>query len=679
MVNLQAIKAEWRSWSTLIFWGVVALTIFGWIAGSFELFSGIVQAIQGIVSKVGQYGEIDGISMIQEYLDGFNTLMSTFEFLTIASWAVYLFGLYKFRFSQTSTSAENNIRRVNHAAWVGIAAAFFVIVAGWAPWFMAWVFRLISWIFATISYFMFRSAFRDLESESAWSDKAQRGASLLRKSANYNIWLQFMPIIILVIGLIVLMATYQSIINSTTYGSSMGYKEYLGLYVFLGVIIGLVVLVLSILQLVYRIWGWNRIMRGEPVVASEPDCNQQRTVSHNGYCPRCGTPLTPGAKFCQSCGCSIPTAIIGQTTIAEEPIQATDLTSSIHQSENFTEAAQETNETPQIDESSYVAEGYNTDEAPSVWERYKWYFIGGAGVLVAAIILIFSLCGNSDKEIGKKYVYIDTTMFRLTDGPLGEDPIASLDYGQEVSVLDADSLWAKVKVGSKKGYVATSDLMNWEDFNPLDRAMKTDKELFSTAYTRNHRKAISTALKGRYDANLEYLGYYDTFSDGYFQDVTLITKDTSTGTREYVIYGFTEEDGEPIRLHAEIIPQGMADVKDATYRNGKYKITYRRDKSDTQKLEGAEVYSGYIDGKYEIVMNLINYGSHYKGVYYYTNKETLIDIEGESDDNNQLTLTETVNGNITGQFIGEMSWDGYSGYWLSANGEQSLIFKVTKD
>lgn len=675
MTNIIDKKAEWRSWSTLIFWGVVALTIFGWIAGVFEFFSGIVQTAQGIISKVGQYGELDGISTIQEYLDGFNTLMSTFEFLVIASWTVYLFGLYKFRFAQTSASSLACVKRINSAAWVGLVGAFFVMVAGWSPWFMAWGFRFISWIFATVSYFMFHSAFRDLECESAWSKMAQRGALLLRKSANYNIWLQFMPIIIFVIGLIVLMVTYQSIMSSSSYGL----QEYIGLYIFLGVILGLVILVLSIMQLIYRIWGWNRIMRGEPVEVLSRNQEKSKPISANGYCPRCGTPLTQDAKFCQSCGNLIPSI----PTDNIRPLDELEPNEEAAASDVNLENRQDYVDNNSAIISSDACDNFYAEEEskgnPSVWGKYKWYFIGGGGAIIAIIILFFALIGCSDKEIGKKYVYIDTTMFRQTDGPLGEDPVAELDYGQEVSVIDLDSVWTKVKLGSKKGFVASSDLMDWEDFNPLDRAMKTDNRLFSTAYTRNHRKALSTALKDHYDTNLEYLGYYDTFDDGYFQNVTLITKDNSTGTREYVIYGFTEEDSEPIRLHAETIPKGMSEVKSAIYRNGKYKISYKRDKSDTQKLKGADVYTGYIDGKYEIVMNLINYGSHYKGLYYYTKNGNTIDIEGDTDENNQLTLNETVNGNVTGQFIGEITWNDFSGYWISADGERSLIFKVTKD
>lgn len=407
--------------------------------------------------------------------------------------------------------------------------------------------------------------------------------------------------------------------------------------------------------------------------------NQARDISANGYCPRCGNPLAQDAKFCQSCGNLIPVASSsGQTTITTELTTEPESSDIASERDNINEITQRVAETHPSEEQSYAADGCES-EAPSVWEKYKWYFVSGTAVLIAAISLFFLLGRDSDKEIGKKYVYMDNTkVFRITDGELGEDPIADLDFGQEVSVLASDSLWVKVAVVGKKGYVAFSDLMDWEDFNPLKHAL-SDNEMFLSAPTRYHRRALSAEFKGRKDASLENLEYCSSFDNGYYQNVAMIVNDTSRDIREYIIYGFPEENGTAERLYSEVIPYGMSEVKDAIYKNGKYKITYKRAQADIQKLEGADVYTGYIDGKYEIVMNLINYGSHYRGVYYYTKNGNLIDIEGDVDENGQLTLTETVSGNVTGQFIGEYSLNEFSGYWISADGERSLIFRLDKN
>lgn len=404
-------------------------------------------------------------------------------------------------------------------------------------------------------------------------------------------------------------------------------------------------------------------------------------ATKNSFCPNCGNPLAEGAKFCQSCGNPVTQlSVIAPTSTA--PVQQVEPKAEIAAPTmaNVPANTDAPSLIPAPTQVDIIEDESDIDSTPSVWEKHRWYIIGGATAIIAVIVLLISFAGSSDKEIGKKYVYTDnTTVYRLTDGELGEDPITELDFGHEVSVLSVDSLWVKVAIGRKKGFVPFSDLMDWEDFNPLRHAINSDKDLSSIAYTRNHRKALSAELKNRNTATLEYIGYSDSFDDGYYQNVPMIISDTSSGIREYVIYGFNEEDGKPIRLHSEIIPKGMSEVKNATYKKGKYKITYKRDKSATQKLEGADVFSGYIDGKYEIVMNLLNYGSHYKGVYYYTKNGTSIEIEGDMDDANQLTLTETVNGNVTGQFIGEYSWNEFSGYWISADGERALIFKVTKD
>lgn len=509
-------KAEWRSWSTLIFWGVVALTVFGWIAGLFELFSGLVQTVQGIMSKIGEFGALgglDGMTEIQEYLDGFNTLMSTFEFLTIASWAIYLFGLYKFRYAQTTVSGVGDVKRINNAAWVGLVAAFFVIVAGWTPCFMAWAFRFISWIIATISYFMFRSAFRDLESEQGWSDKAQRGATLLRKSATINIWLQFIPMIVFVIALIVILGTYQSIISSS-YGSGMGIQEYLGLYIILSAIIGLTCLVLSILQLIFRIWGWSRVMRGEPIEFTGENNVTEHIASTNGYCPQCGTSLAQNAKFCQSCGYSISS--VGNSQIVET-----------HQADELA------NKVEGLDEEHNVYE----EENPSAWDKYKWYFIGGGATLLIIILLLCMTTGISPKGSSDEHQ---------------NNLIDSVEHAIDPNVDNSE--------------MTVEEAERYEE--------------------------IEEAVEGDWDAT-------------------------------------TSVDWE-----------------------------------------------GTINGKWKIEMTVHRLDGMVWGSYCYTKNKTCIYLDGQWGEDGQLTLTETVNGNVTGQFIGTYGENAFDGIWISANGEKEYPFTL---
>ncbi len=58
-------RSEWRTWSTMIFWSIVVLTVFGWLAGIFEYFSGIASALQGLMDNVSQFGMLTGMDTIQ--------------------------------------------------------------------------------------------------------------------------------------------------------------------------------------------------------------------------------------------------------------------------------------------------------------------------------------------------------------------------------------------------------------------------------------------------------------------------------------------------------------------------------------------------------------------------------------------------------------------------------------
>lgn len=116
MKSLTAIKSEWRTCTTLIFWGVVALTVFGWFAGFLELFTGITGSIQPVLDMASEFGQTtDQMAYVNEFLRGFNQTLGIFEFLTFASWVVYLVGLYKFRDAQTTTSAAAGVKAINNA------------------------------------------------------------------------------------------------------------------------------------------------------------------------------------------------------------------------------------------------------------------------------------------------------------------------------------------------------------------------------------------------------------------------------------------------------------------------------------------------------------------------------------------------------------------------------------
>lgn len=514
MKSLTAIKSEWRTWTTLIFWGVVALTVFGWFAGFLELFTGITGSIQPVLDMASEFGQTtDQMAYVNEFLRGFNQTLGIFEFLTFASWVVYLVGLYKFRDAQTTTSAAAGVKAINNACWTGLVAMAFSMFAVWSPLFVGLVFRFAGWIIGLVSYFMFRSAFRSMESEAGWNELARRGATLLRKSANYGVWLQFMPIIIFFVVLIVGLTTFSSVVKAANFnyggnGSSMGVHEYVGLYIFIGTILGLSLLALSILQLVYRIWGWKRVMSGAPVAAESGRTIQCTTVAAGQFCSHCGRPVDSEARFCQGCGTEIIPAASVQAGIIEED-----------------------DEEPTVE-----SEDEYDEEEPEDNIKRNW-LIGGGIALVVVLLLVFMIksCSSTQEKIANA----EEATAELISGNEAENPVADV-ISEEIA-----------------GTPAEEEAEN--DWN----ATTTDE------------------------------------------------------------------------------------------------------------------WTGTINGKYKIAMTINRLDGAVWGSYMYLSQKREIALDGEWGDNNQLTLTESVDGNVTGQFIGEYDEFTFEGLWISSDGEKEMPFSVT--
>lgn len=90
-----------------------------------------------------------------------------------------------------------------------------------------------------------------------------------------------------------------------------------------------------------------------------------------------------------------------------------------------------------------------------------------------------------------------------------------------------------------------------------------------------------------------------------------------------------------------------------------------------------EIWEGSVDGKYKIEMTIHRHDGNVWGSYMYLSHKSDIVLSGEWDDNNQLTLTESVDGNVTGQFIGNYGRNNFEGLWISADGEKEMPFSVT--
>lgn len=90
-------------------------------------------------------------------------------------------------------------------------------------------------------------------------------------------------------------------------------------------------------------------------------------------------------------------------------------------------------------------------------------------------------------------------------------------------------------------------------------------------------------------------------------------------------------------------------------------------------IPGATVFTGKLDGRYEIVMQFAGNGSdgELQGTYYYTKYKSPIALRGERDGSN-VTLEEYTDGNLTGRFLGRVSESGFDGVWESADGSKTM-------
>lgn len=93
------------------------------------------------------------------------------------------------------------------------------------------------------------------------------------------------------------------------------------------------------------------------------------------------------------------------------------------------------------------------------------------------------------------------------------------------------------------------------------------------------------------------------------------------------------------------------------------------------------VFKGMIDGKYPITMRLMVMGIDVSGSYYYDKYKAEIPLTGEisfnEDGDKTVTLTETNDGVMTGQFIGTWRFNSFSGSWISADGEKEMSFSLS--
>lgn len=255
----------WRRWSGMIFWSIVVLTVFGWLAGVADFFASALGLTDWALSYIAAFGSESDREMLS-MLDTFENVATSLQFICLAAWVVYLIGLRNFREPQTSESAVEGVKSVYSACWVGIVSVALSFVGGLLPGGFRWVFTVPAWIMLLVSYIMFRSAFRGLKTESTWAERARSGAGLLRKSANYNVRLMLFPLFGLIVGAVSLFIV-AAVLHSGSSDPRNALKVVLTVGAIEGVAVAVVLLWLSIMQFVYRLMGWYRIWKGTPADA----------------------------------------------------------------------------------------------------------------------------------------------------------------------------------------------------------------------------------------------------------------------------------------------------------------------------------------------------------------------------------------------------------------------------
>lgn len=256
----EEIISRWRGSAGLVFWGVMILTFFGWFAGAMEwIYSGLSAALEFLISYL-PYLDRDP-SDIQNFKDNLEGVMRVFEIGTVIGWIMYVVGLARFRHAQLTGEALWATSGLYTACWLGLISMLLTFLASCMPWGTAWLLSFPAWVLLIVSYSKFASRFGYLRYEASWSERAQRGADRLRRSARYNIFLLCYPIICVMVMAVVAFALFSAMQNG---GSAKDWVASLGVLGCVAVFLGLIALVISVIQFVLRLLGWYDIFDGVP-------------------------------------------------------------------------------------------------------------------------------------------------------------------------------------------------------------------------------------------------------------------------------------------------------------------------------------------------------------------------------------------------------------------------------
>lgn len=274
------LRLEWRSSSSLIFRGVVVLTVFGCAASVFEFFFGIVNAVDSYLGSIldtassfGFDSRSAGLSEFSALHDRMSLCTRLFEVLTVAGWIVYVVGLSRFRSAQYTERGRWLTGSLYTACWLGLIGMACTFLGSFLGMF-GLLFTFAGWVLNLISLFKFRSAFNQLYIEESWSDIARQGARTLRNSYTFGIIMAFFPLIVFLAMLLISIGSISSLggmmrgFSDDAAGTIM---SLLGSSIAFMILLALTGAVLWVLQTCYLISGWCKINDGAPTDDPEMD------------------------------------------------------------------------------------------------------------------------------------------------------------------------------------------------------------------------------------------------------------------------------------------------------------------------------------------------------------------------------------------------------------------------
>lgn len=218
-----------------------------------------------------------------------------------------------------------------------------------------------------------------------------------------------------------------------------------------------------------------------------------------------------------------------------------------------------------------------------------------AGVLVLVGLIagyfIWFLPSAKDKDALRTYVIANNVFLRSSKvAGVEYNIISKIPYGSQLITYAKDQEWAEVKVDELKGFIASSYLLEWDDFSLLNNvwgSADTKEYIESSKYrlaildyckrnqldTGNEAWQLYTLQKNIKPNNV----LFPHLNNGYnkFAEFAFILKNNVTQERRFIIYSFNDETEKPIFLYEENAPlEGQIKEVKYNYNRNEYQVTY---------------------------------------------------------------------------------------------------------